>query len=761
MNKNKFKISNIFNGKLFVEAFKQIRVVGLIFFVCLNALAIFAPILLKSDTVDMGLTRQILFDIESSMFPLISLIYIVAPIMFIILFKFLIKRNGSDFHHSLPVKRSCLFITYISAILSWLLLLAISYTTILVISANLCTSLFVIDYSVIIAYLVNIIVSSFIIIGVFSIGTAISGTLTSNVIFSLGLLIIPRLLFVAFYDLVASSSYTLTYNSGLLIFNPKCNMPFALITDMFEFIGGADSILGSINANTLYTFVLAVIYTFIGLRLFITRPSEVAGKSFRNKKIFSALKYGTGLLISLILVVNSYYIIYEEDYEDYDYYQDHIIEYLLVIVAIAVAMFALEAATSKSIKKGLKTMLATPFILILDAIIIFGAISVTNYYNNEEINPDSVDYICVEYTNGHYSYDIYDYYYSDDYDFVSKIKEVKITDKDIIDMIVNAYNSDRAEKQNNSYQLDYWELNVSFDSTFGKKNRCVYLTQHEYELLGKKLFNNNEVLNRMYSFPDKNSSALWCGSLTIDQTHTLYDTLINELKSLPADKLYPDLYELFNYDESVYGIVDNIYVTCYENGYHTSFNIPISSLTPKSFALYMTYVNENSKNNLLSIMDVLKGDYRKTSIYLYGYINNLLSDGTTSERFYYDIKDKYKYLGDDLDIIRDSLSAYYNTNKPFDYNEVFSDKYYIAKFTLAHNDDRNFYTSDFYTEYDMDYGTTYDNTLYGSFFLLLPKDSTLLDGLVNYYEQIYFDEYQDIYYDETTNTYYDSVEPLN
>lgn len=35
MNKNKFKISNIFNGKLFVEAFKQIRVVGLIFFVCL------------------------------------------------------------------------------------------------------------------------------------------------------------------------------------------------------------------------------------------------------------------------------------------------------------------------------------------------------------------------------------------------------------------------------------------------------------------------------------------------------------------------------------------------------------------------------------------------------------------------------------------------------------------------------------------------------------------------------------------------------
>ena len=180
MNKNKFKISNIFNGKLFVEAFKQIRVVGLIFFVCLNALAIFAPILLKSDTVDMGLTRQILFDIESSMFPLISLIYIVAPIMFIILFKFLIKRNGSDFHHSLPVKRSCLFITYISAILSWLLLLAISYTTILVISANLCTSLFVIDYSVIIAYLVNIIVSSFIIIGVFSIGTAISGTLTSN-----------------------------------------------------------------------------------------------------------------------------------------------------------------------------------------------------------------------------------------------------------------------------------------------------------------------------------------------------------------------------------------------------------------------------------------------------------------------------------------------------------------------------------------------------------------------------------------------------
>ena len=743
MNKKKFNISNYFNVKLFFEAFKQIRIVGLIFFVCLNALAIFAPILYKADAMYESFEYQVLLDIESCMFPLLSLIYIAAPIMFIILFKFLTKRNGSDFHHSLPVKRSCLFITYISAITSWLLFISITYTAILLVSANVCTSLFVIDYSVIMAYLINIIVSSFIIIGIFSIGTAISGTLTSNVIFSLGLLIIPRLLIVAFYDLVATFSYSLSYNSALLFFSPKCNIPFALIADMFEFIGGTDSIFASINGNTLYTFVLAIIYLLIGLRLFITRPSEVAGKSFRNRKLFAALKYGTGLLISLIIVVTSYYDIYEENYDFMEY---QVIEYSLVILAIALVMFAMEAATSKSIKKGLKTMLATPFILMIDVIIIYSAMAVTNYYNNEEINPANVDYVRVEFTNSRYYYD--EYYYDDDYDFIDKIKEIKITDKDLIKMLTDAYNSDRAEIAYDSYYSNYRDITITFDSTFGEKNRCVYLTQQEYETLQKTIFNNSDVINNMYQFPDKDSAAIHCDSLSVQQCQALYESLINEINSLPTDKLYPDLYDLFNSNDSNYSKVGELSISYYGDGKRTYDYLPISSLTPKTYAMYMTYVNENAKNTLLSILDELKGDYRKTSVYLYGYFSDALADGTSTEAYYYNATDKYLNFENNFNIIKDSLLAYYDADKPFDYNELFTGKYYLAYLTLAYNPLSNFYVEDFYNYDNSQYGTTYDGTKYGSFYLLLPTDTPLIEGLDNYRDDGYYDGYDyDVYYD--------------
>ena len=65
MNKSKFNIRNYFNGKLFWEAFKQIRIVGLIFFVCLSVIAIFAPFLIYSDYFDREETNmmEILLDI--------------------------------------------------------------------------------------------------------------------------------------------------------------------------------------------------------------------------------------------------------------------------------------------------------------------------------------------------------------------------------------------------------------------------------------------------------------------------------------------------------------------------------------------------------------------------------------------------------------------------------------------------------------------------------------------------------------------------
>ena len=117
MNKKKFNISNLFNEKLFFEAFKQIRVVGLTAFVILGALGVFMPLLHmieNNESLSHYQSAQ-LFDTDAFMWPLLALIFIVAPLMFIMLFNFLTKRSGSDFYHSLPVKRITLFTTFTSS----------------------------------------------------------------------------------------------------------------------------------------------------------------------------------------------------------------------------------------------------------------------------------------------------------------------------------------------------------------------------------------------------------------------------------------------------------------------------------------------------------------------------------------------------------------------------------------------------------------------------------------------------------------------
>ena len=195
MNKKKFNISNLFNEKLFVEAFKQIRVVGLTAFVILGALGVFMPLLHmieNNESLSHYQSAQ-LFDTDAFMWPLLALIFIVAPLMFIMLFNFLTKRSGSDFYHSLPVKRITLFTTFTTAIMAWVVMLAIIYTFILLITTSITLPYYVIDNITIINYIVNTIVGCLLIISTFSIGISLTGTITSNIVFSCGILIIPRL----------------------------------------------------------------------------------------------------------------------------------------------------------------------------------------------------------------------------------------------------------------------------------------------------------------------------------------------------------------------------------------------------------------------------------------------------------------------------------------------------------------------------------------------------------------------------------------
>lgn len=708
MNKKKFNISNYFSGKLFFEAFKQLRVVGIAALICLNALAIFLPVISYLERKDDFhlYPGRILFNPDSIMMPLISLIYIVTPIMFLILFSFLTKRSGSDFYHSLPVKRSCMFVTFVAAIVSWLFILTSTYTLFSVISANISYEYFVIDYSTVINYSINIFVSCMLILGVFALGTAVTGSLTSNIFFSFGILLLPRIIIATLSNLFIGNNMVATADSGFAIFNSFINLPFALIASMFTYNPSPVNPLFQLGAPSLYTIILAIIYVFIGMKLFDSRPSEIATKSFRSNKIFAIFRIATGFSLSLIMVATIYPALGKEDV--FKWISQSKISILCSILAIAMSMFALETANTKSIKKGLKTLLFTPVIILVDIAILFGMFSLDKHFNNETINKNNVEYVYVG--DFYLTYMLNTDDYTCDYSMYcgEYINQIKITDKEVINLLVDIYNSN-AGKELSDFR-GFYETEITFDSNLGEKSRCLYMTEEQANKLANILSANEDLQKCFYNFPSLRDSAISCYDIPQEDCDKLYTSLVEELSELSYEKLCNDYCN--NIDGGNYEFIDSLYVETFVNGSLCSIDFPISSLTPKTYALALKCTNKANKKQFEDFVNHVENNTPSEDMFFNFSAYNILPNGISDKHYSFHSEEETIIIDDKLDIVLPYLKDAIN-NEP--------------DFTAEGITDEN-------TLLCLAYFNYYDTC--GSYYFTIPADSPFIDGLENLYDDI-------------------------
>ena len=727
MNKKKFNISNLFNEKLFVEAFKQIRVVGLTAFVILGALGVFMPLLHmieNNESLSHYQSAQ-LFDTDAFMWPLLALIFIVAPLMFIMLFNFLTKRSGSDFYHSLPVKRITLFTTFTTAIMAWVVMLAIIYTFILLITTSITLPYYVIDNITIINYIVNTIVGCLLIISTFSIGISLTGTITSNIVFSCGILIIPRLVITILSYMTITSSNTMT-TDGHLIFNFLANIPFALITCLFGFNNQALYNMLLLGEHTYYSLGLSIIYLIIGIKLFISRPSEISTKSFRSEKVFSILRFSAGFLISLFIIGYTFGKTPEDIADNLSYKFSSII---LVIFAITVLMFALEAAHKKSVKKGFKGILYAPIIILTDIALIFVMYMTVQYYNNETFNKDDIDYIYITDAsdiyqsityNDEYYYEVYSY-------FKEMISNVKVTDRNIVDYLVDIHNTDRSDPSNYCHPIK-----ITFDSPLYNETRLVYLDNLEIKALANKLMEVDSFKERFYNYPSVNSAiAVDCEEATIAQSNEIYRTYLSELKNLTTEQLVDIALEA-NYK---FDPIDYIYISMHVNGRMCHMQLPICSLMPETVMQYINSINKNTKNRLDNFIDFIEKGASPHDYHLRADADYLLqnSDPNTNVTIDVDITEKPEKQKELLKLLKEAV----NSDFKFDKTHLADEKQYICKIFFAEHTDG---LSD----------------LYGSYYLSIPADSPLIERYeYNDYSEFDLIEIHEDEYGNITNVYID------
>ncbi|MCD8077950.1 MAG: hypothetical protein LUE63_06195, partial [Lachnospiraceae bacterium] len=128
-----------FDINLYRDAIRQTRVIGLLYTLILSLEAVLLPIgsvlsVQSMDYAEYTASSVGLWD----MHPLVVLTFCaMAPLMTLQMFDFLTKRNASDFYHSIPQTRTCLFVSFTAADLTWSLL-AQWGTTILAMAVHGC-----------------------------------------------------------------------------------------------------------------------------------------------------------------------------------------------------------------------------------------------------------------------------------------------------------------------------------------------------------------------------------------------------------------------------------------------------------------------------------------------------------------------------------------------------------------------------------------------------------------------------------------------
>ena len=119
MKRNKF-----FSPALMLEGIKQTRVVGICFAVISVLASCGYPLLRLISYASMDydtLKAQPYFTVDIATFsmPIFLMQYIMPIVMIFLLFNFMNIRKASDFYHSIPLSKTCVYLTYTVTALIW------------------------------------------------------------------------------------------------------------------------------------------------------------------------------------------------------------------------------------------------------------------------------------------------------------------------------------------------------------------------------------------------------------------------------------------------------------------------------------------------------------------------------------------------------------------------------------------------------------------------------------------------------------------
>lgn len=336
-------MKNYFSKSLYLQGIRKIRTAGIamaIIILAINALVPFICIL-ESQFDFPGMNRTVQTVNASSFAPAGACVVLFAPILTYLMFSFLNERKSSDFYHALPQKRVCVFISFMAAVLTWILATLVASALlngILWAFARYYSTTFLAAFVSTLTYFITALV----LVGFMALAMTVTGTAIANVLVFLLFTLFVRAFGLFFlYGLEEIAPMFNATHSWLSIFDITFFLPLRV------FLFFADDF---VTAGMLcYWAIVGILLLIASCIAYHFRKSESATKSAPNRLMQHIYRIGVTFPFMMLMM---FMILIDGSVESY--------HFIFFVFAILV-WITYEVLTTRKIKNVIKSL---PLLLI-------------------------------------------------------------------------------------------------------------------------------------------------------------------------------------------------------------------------------------------------------------------------------------------------------------------------------------------------------------------------------------------------------------
>ncbi len=585
----------IFSKGIYAESLRRLRVFG---FLCLAAMLILQsiPVIIQMTEYTYYLNdnspyRPNVFEamplnFETVLMSCAFMAILAAPIMVLSLFSVFNKRASSDFYHALPYTRTCIFVSKMAAVYTWVIGVSATCSLLGLITYTCLPHLFVISwgggFDLLLSYFAILLITT----GGCALAMAITGTAFSNFCVAGLILFLPRVIIILLSTVISSRAEFLVFNANSNSFlSPTFNVLFATL-------GGGKALMENLSAD-IYSICLGIVYLALALLVFVKRKSETATCPAPDRLWQHVIRITITMAFALIPVI---FLVELE-----------IAAFIIFSLITVLIYFAYEIISTRKWKNCVKAIPGLAVVAGLSIVLVLAIILIPELSSKYTPDADDIDSVQLLSDN--------DYYYGRDW-YGMEAEKLKVTDEKVRKIISEALkdNMDNYEKNGCIYIKDNGKYSsylssettqiVAIRNGLSVHYRKIAFTDEQYSALLNALQNDEKYIKAVQTLPRPAKGSISIANyndiISDKDEEKIFESLQKEMYKLSIEEIY-EVAKNYTYEPGAFEID---YYTDDFSSLYIYLNIN-SKYFPKTFEMLLDITSKDSDKAIKELDDIL------------------------------------------------------------------------------------------------------------------------------------------------------------